>query len=48
MAGCYEPSFSYIRGESVKQNYRKAKELFGNPCDAEKQKGCDRYKELNE
>jgi len=39
---------SYEFGKGVRQDYKKAKELFGKSCDNGLQKGCDKYRELNE
>lgn len=37
----------YNYGKGVKQNYYKAKELYGKACDNGLQIWCDSYKELN-
>ena len=38
----------YGNGEGVRQDYKKAKEWFGKACDGGYQKGCDKYKILNQ
>ena len=38
----------YYGGYGVKQNYKKAKELFGIACDGGFQSGCKNYKILNQ
>lgn len=48
MESCFNLGVFYDNGEGVRQNYTKAKELFGRVCDAGHQDGCDRYKKLNE
>ena len=38
----------YINGDGVRQDYHKAKKLFGESCDNGYQLGCDGYRRLNE
>ena len=38
----------YQYGKGVKQDYSKAKELFGKDCDLGEQLGCDSYAKLNQ
>ena len=44
----YNLGVMYYSGEGVKQNYKKAKELFGIACDGGFQSGCKNYKILNQ
>ena len=44
----YNLGGSYLNGEGVRQDYRKAKEYYGMACDNGYQKGCDKYRKLNE
>jgi TPR repeat protein len=37
----------YVNGQGVRQDFKKAKELFGKACDGGMQAGCDQYKVLN-
>jgi hypothetical protein len=46
--GCFNLGLMYANGQGVKQDYFKAKELFGKACDMKLQRGCDAYKVLNE
>lgn len=46
--GCVNLGVMYEDGQGVKQDYSKAKELFGKACDMKLQLGCDAYKLLNE
>ncbi len=46
--GCNIVGNFYYDGEVVKQNFSKAKELYGKACDLGNQRGCDNYKELKE
>jgi uncharacterized protein len=45
---CHSLGFSYRRGLGVRQDNSKAKGHFGKSCDLGYQRGCDRYRELNE
>lgn len=52
-AGCRELGIFYAEGKGaegkgVRQNFQTAKEYFGMACDTGEQKGCDKYRELNE
>ena len=38
----------YVKGEGVRQDYKRAKEWFGKACDGGYQEGCDAYKILNQ
>lgn len=38
----------YANGQGVKQDKKIAKEWFGKACDGGDQKGCDKYKILNQ
>ena len=38
----------YENGQGVKQDYKKAKDLYKKACDGQLQVGCDYYKELNQ
>ena len=38
----------YDNGYGVKQDKKIAKEYFGKACDGGNQKGCDKYKILNQ
>lgn len=38
--GCSNLGFMYLKGQIVKQNYTKAKELFKKACDGDDTSGC--------
>ena len=44
----YNLGVMYANGQGLKQDYKKAKDLFGKACDAGIQLGCDYYKDLNQ
>lgn len=37
----------YYNGQGVEQNYHRAKEFFGQSCDAGEAEGCEEYRKLN-
>ncbi len=41
--GCNKLGVMYIKGESIKQNYRKAKVLFEKSCSSGDDEGCKKY-----
>jgi TPR repeat protein len=45
--GCYNLGLMYAAGQGVRQDYSKAKELFGKACDGEYEDGCKNYVILN-
>jgi hypothetical protein len=45
---CGMLGLAYQYGKGVKQDYSKAKELFGKDCDLGEQLGCDSYAKLNQ
>ncbi|WP_435938651.1 tetratricopeptide repeat protein [Moraxella bovoculi] len=44
----YNIGVLHYNGEGVRQNKSTAKEWFGRACDLGYQKGCDKYRELNQ
>lgn len=40
--------YAYCDGEGVRQDFAKAKELYGKACDLGNQFGCDDYKKLQQ
>lgn len=48
MSGCYNLAITYDKGETVRQDKKIAKELFGKACDGGHIRGCKQYKILNE
>ena len=44
----YNLGIMYDNGEGVRQDKKRAKEWFGKACDGGYQKGCDKYKILNQ
>ena len=44
---CYNLGFSYASGEGIKQDYKKASELYAKACDMGLKQGCDNYKILS-
>jgi TPR repeat protein len=36
----------YYKGQGVRRDLKKAKELFGKACDMKVQSGCDNYRRL--
>lgn len=46
--GCFNLGLLYSNGQGVKQDYFKAKELFGKTCDLKLQLGCDNYAKLTD
>jgi len=46
--GCNNLGVMYYNGQGVKQDFAKAKELYGKACDMGLQIGCDNYRKLNE
>lgn len=45
--GCFNLGVSYAKGLGMKQDYFKAKELFGKACDGGYAGGCYNYAILN-
>jgi len=45
--GCFNLGLMYTKGQGVKQDDFKAKELFGKACDGEVARGCTNYSILN-
>ncbi len=45
--GCYNLGLMYANGKGVRQDYKKAKELFGKACDKGISAGCQNYAVLN-
>lgn len=48
LGGCYDLALLYSSGKGVKQDKSEAKRLYGAICDAGNQRGCDKYRILNE
>ena len=46
--GCFNVGVLFSNGQGVKQNKNTAKQYYGKACDFGYQKGCDKYRELNE
>lgn len=44
--GCNNLGIMYENGEGVRQNSKKALELFGKACDMKEQRGCENYARL--
>jgi len=47
LGGCSNLGLMYQNGRGVRQNYSKAKELFGKACDSGDAEGCKNYARLN-
>ena len=45
--GCFNLGLMYVKGQGVKQDYFKAKDLFGKACDGGVTNGCKNYAILN-
>ena len=45
---CANLGAAYSYGQGVRQSFTEAKRLFGQACDLGDQKGCDRYRMLNQ
>lgn len=48
MVGCSNLALMYYNGDGVRQDKRKAKELYGKACDGGVMGGCKNYRILNE
>lgn len=45
---CNSLGWLYYNGQGARQDYEKAKELYGKACDLGNQNGCEWYKRLRD